>query len=155
MDTSVNVTNILWKRYNESNDVKERHPGCSALPGARPLFAFASSAISENNSSRAKQEYLGTHDVSVSAHTVRSRVLEKGLLQRRPLRVPRLLLGNPTARLAWAMNVNWSPGDWNHIIFSDESRFYYIQFLEEYISGNNLETKQGYNMLVRILEEVQ
>jgi hypothetical protein len=63
-------------------------------------------------------------NVPISGKTVRRRLRESGIQARRPVVGPNLKLHHRTARLAWARGCRrWRFLTWQHIPFSDESRF--------------------------------
>ena len=63
-------------------------------------------------------------NVRISGKTVRRRLRESGIRARRPVVGPNLKLHHRTARLAWARGCRrWRFYTWQHILFSDESRF--------------------------------
>ncbi|KFM75446.1 Transposable element Tcb2 transposase, partial [Stegodyphus mimosarum] len=60
----------------------------------------------------------------VSSRTIRRRLAEGQLLSRRPLRVLPLMPTHRRLRLEWCRaRGNWTAGEWNQVVFSDESRF--------------------------------
>jgi hypothetical protein len=62
--------------------------------------------------------------VRISGQTVRRRPRESGLRARRPVVGPILKQRHMTTRLAWARACcRWRLHTWQHILFSDESRF--------------------------------
>ncbi len=63
-------------------------------------------------------------NVPVSRRLVNQRLVQAGYRARRPLRKPRLTRQHCQHRLQWAReHRQWQPGHWNHVIFSDKSRF--------------------------------
>ena len=63
-------------------------------------------------------------NVRISGQTVRRRLRESGLRARRPVVGPILKQRHMTVRLAWARACRrWRLHTWQHILFSDESRF--------------------------------
>uniref|UniRef100_A0A096MHI0 Transposase Tc1-like domain-containing protein n=1 Tax=Poecilia formosa TaxID=48698 RepID=A0A096MHI0_POEFO len=63
-------------------------------------------------------------DVSASAHTVRRRLLEQGLVSRRAAKKPLLSRKNIRDRLIFCKRYReWTAEDWGKAIFSDESLF--------------------------------
>lgn len=63
-------------------------------------------------------------DSGVSNRTVQRRLVEIGLLARRPARKPLLSEKNRLARLNFAYKyLNWTPKKWEKVLFSDESQF--------------------------------
>ena len=66
---------------------------------------------------------LGNHQRPISGQTVRRRLAERDLENRRPARVPVLTRRHRLARLQWARNhANWNWRQWRTIVFTDESR---------------------------------
>jgi transposase len=66
----------------------------------------------------------GLANVRISGQTVRRRLREYGLWARHPMVGPILKQRHRTARLAWARaHRRWRLHTWQHILFSDESRF--------------------------------
>jgi hypothetical protein len=66
----------------------------------------------------------GLVNVRISGQTVRTRLRESGLRARRPVVGPILKKKHRTARLAWARaRRRCRLHAWQHILFSDESRF--------------------------------
>jgi hypothetical protein len=67
---------------------------------------------------------LATRDVKISLQTVGNRLREDNIRARVPARAPQLTRQHRVARLAFARkHVNWDIGDWQNVMFSDESRF--------------------------------
>ena len=63
-------------------------------------------------------------NVRISGKTVRRRLRESGIRARRPVVGPNLKLYHRTTRLAWARGCRrWGFHTWQHILFSDETRF--------------------------------
>jgi len=66
----------------------------------------------------------GLANVQISGQTVRKRLRESGLRVMRPVVGPILKQRHRTARLVWARaRRSWRLHTWQHILFSDESRF--------------------------------
>ena len=66
----------------------------------------------------------GLANVQISGQTVRRRLRESGLRARRPVVGPILKQRHRTARLVWARaRRRWRRHAWQHILFSDKSRF--------------------------------
>ena len=66
----------------------------------------------------------GLANVLISGQTVRRRLRESCLRARRPVVGPILKQRHRTARLAWACTRRrWRLHAWQHILFSDKSRF--------------------------------
>lgn len=64
------------------------------------------------------------YGVHVSARTVQNRLLDVGLYGRIARRKPLISEKNRVARLTWAReHVNWSDGQWENVLWSDESKF--------------------------------
>ena len=62
--------------------------------------------------------------VSVSARTVRRRLVEAGRIARRPIKKQLLTDVMKAKRLAWAKRLeSWTSEDWRKVLFSDESQF--------------------------------
>ena len=67
---------------------------------------------------------LGNHQRLISGQTVRRRLAERDLENRRPARVLVLTRRHRLARLQWARNhANWNWRQWRTILFTDESRY--------------------------------
>ena len=74
--------------------------------------------------SRTASTTIGTHRRPVSATTIRRRLRESGLRNRRPFRGPILTDRIRNRRLAWAEErLCWTFPRWYRILFTDESRF--------------------------------
>ena len=70
------------------------------------------------------RDAIGTHGTQISGQTVRRRLREKNLACRRPTRGPVLTARHRQRRLQWARErMDWTSRRWQHIIFTDESRF--------------------------------
>ena len=66
----------------------------------------------------------GLANIRIAGQTVRRRLGESGLRVRRPVVGPILKQRHRTVRLAWAHgHRRWRFHTWQHILFSDESRF--------------------------------
>jgi transposase len=71
-----------------------------------------------------QSEMLAARDVEISLQTVRNRLREDNIRARVPARAPQLTRQHRVARLAFAReHVNWDIGDWQNVMFADESRF--------------------------------
>ena len=67
---------------------------------------------------------IGNHGRPISAQTVINRLRAHGIRPRRPYVGPQLLQRHRRARLQWCRaHVRWQAGQWNQVLFSDESRF--------------------------------
>lgn len=72
--------------------------------------------------SEAITTYLAAAGISVSARTVRRRLVENGLNSRVAAKKPLLRAVNVQKRLAWAQErVNWTVQDWAKVLWTDES----------------------------------
>ncbi|GFV76963.1 transposable element Tcb1 transposase [Trichonephila clavipes] len=61
----------------------------------------------------------------VSSRTIRRSLAEGHLGSRHPLRVLSLTSTHQRLRLEWChARGNWTAAEWNHVVFSDESRFH-------------------------------
>jgi hypothetical protein len=66
----------------------------------------------------------GLANIRISGQTVRRRLRESGLRARRPVVGPILKKRHRTARLTWARaRRRWRLHTWQHVLFSDISRF--------------------------------
>ena len=66
----------------------------------------------------------GLANIRISGQTVRRRLRESGLRARRTVVGPILKKRHRTARLAWVhARRRWRLHTWQHVLFSDESRF--------------------------------
>lgn len=75
-------------------------------------------------SSQLRADWMRFTNVPVTTRLVNYRLLNAGYLARRPVRKPLLQQRHRQARLAWARgHLNWRVGHWEHVVFSDESRF--------------------------------
>ena len=71
-----------------------------------------------------RAEWLRFTNTPVSRMLVNLRLIRAGYFARRPLKKLLLLQRHRQARMDWARNhLRWRPGHWQHVIFSDESRF--------------------------------
>lgn len=67
---------------------------------------------------------VGNHQHPISGQTVRRRLVENHLYNRRPALGPVLTRRHRHARLQWAQaRVNWTWRQWQHVLFTDESRY--------------------------------
>ena len=67
---------------------------------------------------------IGNHGRPISAQTVINRLRAHGIRPRRPYVGPQLLQRHRRARLQWCRaHVRRQAGQWNQVLFSDESRF--------------------------------
>ena len=67
---------------------------------------------------------IGNHGRPISAQTVINRLRSHGIGPCRPYVGPLLLQRYRCARLQWCRaHVRWQAGQWNQVLFSDESRF--------------------------------
>jgi len=71
-----------------------------------------------------RAEWLRFTNTPVSRMLVNLRLIRADYFARRPLKKPFLLQRHLQARMDWTRNhLYWRPGHWQHVIFSDESRF--------------------------------
>lgn len=71
-----------------------------------------------------RMEWQNAIGVPVSRTLVNGRLIQAGYRARRPLRKPLLKQNHRQRRLQWARDhLRLGPQHWNHVIFSDESRF--------------------------------
>ena len=71
-----------------------------------------------------RAEWLRFTNTPVSRMLVNLRLIRAGYFGRRSLKKPLLLQRRRQARMDWARkHLRWRPGHWQHVIFSDESRF--------------------------------
>ena len=71
-----------------------------------------------------RAEWLRFTNTPVSRTLVKMRLIRAGYFARRPLKKRLLLQRHRQARMDWARkHLRWLPGHWQHVIFSDESRF--------------------------------
>lgn len=74
---------------------------------------------------RTATETPGRHRPRISAQTVRRRLRENHLKNRRPYKGPVLTQRHKRQRLDWARrHLPWTRQRWNTVLFSDESRFH-------------------------------
>ena len=67
---------------------------------------------------------IGTHQAPISRQTASRRLHSRELRNCRPARGPVLTVRHRQARLQWAQDhLNWNNVRWQHVLFSDESRF--------------------------------
>ena len=75
-------------------------------------------------SSQLRADWIRFTNVPVTTRLVNYRLLNAGYLARRPVRKPLLQRRHRQARFVWARgHLNWRDGHWQHVVFSDESRF--------------------------------
>jgi len=71
-----------------------------------------------------RAEWLRFTNTPVSRMLMNLRLIRAGYFARRHLKKLLLLQRHRQARMDWARNhLRWRPGHWQHVIFSDESRF--------------------------------
>lgn len=64
------------------------------------------------------------HETKISTTTVKRRLLDVGLRGCVSVKKPRLTKAHKQKRLTWAKeHKNWTPEDWNKVLWSDESKF--------------------------------
>ena len=96
------VTTVVQDRYIRMRALRER------FTTARKLLTQLSAV----------------HNIQPSIDTVRRRLSEHNLCVRVPATGPRLNADHRRARLQFAReHVNWTIEDWEHVLFTDESRF--------------------------------
>lgn len=76
-----------------------------------------------SSSAELSSEVRERYGVTISASTVRRRLVAAGLRARRPRKKPVLSTKMRVARLNFAkQHQNWSINDWKRVIFTDESK---------------------------------
>lgn len=124
--TSKSVICRLWRRYQETGDVAERHTGPRRVttPAQDRNIIIEARRHPETTAREIVSHLPNLDGVTVSDQTVRNRLREAGLHSRRPITVPALRRGNRDRRLQWAQeHVNWIEPQWDNVIFTDESTF--------------------------------
>lgn len=77
--------------------------------------------------SKSLQNEWASSGVSVSARTVRRRLVEHNLRSRKVQRKPKLTEAMITKRLNWAkLHKDWTEEEWGKVCFSDESTFHIV-----------------------------
>lgn len=75
-------------------------------------------------STQLRADWIRFTNTPVSSRLVRYRLLNAGYFARRPVRKPILQPRHRLARLEWSRDhLNWQHAHWQHVVFSDESRF--------------------------------
>lgn len=121
------VSRILT-RYREEGNANSRRKNCGRKRKATSRMIRRAIEISKANpkltSNEIKRE-LGPIGDTISASTLRRRLLEKGRCARKARRKPLLTKVMMKKRLQWAlMYRNWSSVDWKRVIFTDECSIY-------------------------------
>ena len=120
------VSKIL-KRQREAGNVRPRkspgRPRLTTIRDDRQLLNF-SRRNRKLPTSRLRRLWRRYHGINVSRSTVNRRLLQHGYRARRLTKCPRLSVRHRVARLLWAReHRRLHPGHWQHVVFTDESRF--------------------------------
>ena len=120
------VSKIL-KRQREAGNVRPRkspgRPRLTTRRDDRQLLNF-SRRNRKLPTSRLRRLWRRYHGINVSRSTVNRRLLQHGYRARRLTKCPRLSVRHRVARLLWAReHRRLHPGHWQHVVFTDESRF--------------------------------
>lgn len=123
LDIPKSVVSRIIKRYQERGSVETAHrsgrPRKSSLRDDIRVFR----TIKSNpflSARQIQQEVLPT----VSSRTIQRRLVEKGMLSRRPAKKPLLKARHRQARLEFAQqHQHWTISQWRNVLFSDESKF--------------------------------
>ena len=122
---SPSVINRLLNRFNQTNEVRDRHrSGRPRVTSRREDGALKRLVrrIPFANSTILKHRWLPNRHLSTK--TVRNRLRSAGYNARRPIRRPMLTPGHKAARLFWCQQRrDWNLRSWRKVHWSDESRF--------------------------------
>ncbi|GIY58064.1 transposable element Tc1 transposase [Caerostris darwini] len=116
----------LWKQWtDECRTTRKSGSGLRNVRSAREDRHLVRMALTDRPASSRQltaQWSLAT-GISLCASSIRRRLLQRGLRARTPLyRIP-LTLNHHHLRLQWAAQHRDWRADWQHVVFSDESRF--------------------------------
>lgn len=113
----------LFKKFKTSSTLMVNHKGGRPRSTSSREDSLITRAVRKDpfkSSVRVKEEL----NLSVSDRTVRSRMMEAGLLSRRPAKKPLISTKNRMKRLCFAKeHVHWTVANWKNVLFSDESKF--------------------------------
>ena len=117
----------LWRRYQQHGTVADR-PRVGRPRVTTPqqdLYIRVTHARNRRQTAVATaRTTIGHHNRPVNEHTVRRRLREAGMINRRPYHGPVLTQRHRQNRLAWARgHAGWSRQRWASVLFTDESKF--------------------------------
>ncbi|GFW69813.1 transposable element Tcb2 transposase [Trichonephila clavipes] len=91
------------------------------------------------NATLLQQHFRSVTGTTVSTQTVRNRLHGVGLYARRPMVCVRLTLKHRRDNGEWTTeHVNWRRNEWSNVLFSDESRFFFIRIIGVFSSGGTV-----------------
>ena len=120
------VSKILKHQHEAGNVRSWKSPGRSRLTTRRDDRQQLN--FSRRNRklpmSRLRRLWRRYHGISISRSTANRKLLQYGYRARRLTKCPRLSVRHRVARLLWAReHRRLHPGHWQHVVFTDESRF--------------------------------
>jgi transposase len=124
---SPSVIQRLWNRFRETGQyVRRTGQGRNRKTTQnQDRFLVLSSLPKRTATARdLLNDLRRAHGIEISDQTVRSRLKEANLKQRRPVRAPRLTQHHKAARMRFALDHrDWQLRHWTPVLFIDESRF--------------------------------
>ena len=113
---------------------KHKISGCVSIEhnGGRPrCISKREDALivrsSKKDSFKSSSQIRNENNINVSSRTIGRRLVDVGLLFRRPARKPLISKKNQIKRLSFAKaHIHWTAQQWKNVLWSDDSKFNFI-----------------------------
>lgn len=120
----VNVWNRLYRiRGHVNNKFRQGRPRKTTIRIDK-IIKRQSIADPRKTARQITDDLRQNYAVDVHVSTVKRRLVDQGLLGRRPSKKPFISAKNRKARIAFAkIHCNWTTEEWSRVLWSDESKF--------------------------------
>lgn len=127
LGVSISQVNRAWLRYQTNNSPNYTHGGGRqrATTAANDRYIVRRALLERTlNATQLQQQFEQVSGIHLSTETIRSRLRNAGVRNRRPARHPKWTRDHRRNRLRFGLeHQNWDDQDWDRCLFSDESRF--------------------------------